>query len=575
MKSTMPCDPVHSPIGAAVLLALGLLLVTPQVFAQDAEIEQLRATTQVLIDTLVESGVLSREKANQMMERSRALAKAKAEAQLKEQILQQVQQAQPSQNAVPSGPEYGKDGKKVVRVPYVPESVRKEIRDQVKQDVLAQARSERWADSAASPEWLNRFTFESDFRLREEFVSLAGDNTAPGVTNFMGGNYTRAADAVLNTSNGIPTANTRDGFDRLRLRARVVATAKVNDAVSATLGLSTGNAGVGTTTSSNNQTMGQYFNNYTAVVDKAYLRIRPMGDALTLMGGRMSNPFLATDLVWRDDLGFEGLTGSYNAPLSGNTMGTLTAGYFPLKESSPNASSGRSLIAIQAVADTPLGYNGNKLKFGAALYSYHGLTGEKEGTVVSVPDYAARYEYAAGFRQRGNTLFNVRGDGAATPTLGLASEFSVLNLTAVLDMPNLISLPIRFTGDAVQNLGFKRAEIEKRIGGALTDGKDYGFMARVQVGALQVTKAGQWSASLAYRYLGSDAVLDAFTNSDFGLGGTNNKGIVMGVNYGLYDNTALSARWMSSNPIDSFGSGTSPMTRLSVDTIQFELSSKF
>lgn len=574
MKSKIPNEAVNSHTAAVLLATLGLMM-TPQAFAQDAEIEQLRATTQVLIDTLVESGVLSREKATQMMERSRALAKAKAEAQAKEQILLQVQQAQAAQNAAASVPEFGKDGKKIVRVPFVPESVRKEIRDQVKQEVLAQVRSERGGEAAAIPEWLSRITFETDFRLRQEFVTLARDNTAPGMANFMGGNYTRAADAVLNTSNGIPSANTQDDFSRTRLRARLAATAKVNEAVSVTMGLSTGNAGVGTTTSSNNQTMGQYFNNYTAVIDKAYVTLRPLGDKLTLSGGRMPNPFLATDLVWRDDLGFEGLTASYNAPVLANTRGTLTAGYFPLRESSPNASRSRSLFALQAVADTSLGFSGNKLKLGAALYNYQGLTGEKEGSVVSAPDYATRYEYAAGFRQRGNTLFNVRGDGAATPTLGLASEFNILNVTAVLDLPNLIALPVRLTGDAVQNLGFKRSDIERRMGGTLSDGKDYGFMARVQVGALQVNKPGQWSASLAYRYLGSDAVLDAFTNSDFGLGGTNNKGIVLGVNYGLYQNTALSARWLSSNPIDSYGSGTSPATRLSVDTLQFELNTKF
>jgi len=144
--------------------------------------------------------------------------------------------------------------------------------------------------------------------------------------------------------------------------------------------------------------------------------------------------FFATDLVWRDDLGFDGVSASYNTQLLANTKGTLTAGYFPLRESNPNTSRSRSLMAVQAVAEAPLGYNGNRLKVGAALYSYQGITGEREGAVVTAPDYATRYEYAAGFRQRGNTLFNVRGDGAATPTLGLASEFNTVNLTAAFGL---------------------------------------------------------------------------------------------------------------------------------------------
>jgi len=118
-----------------------------------------------------------------------------------------------------AGPKSARNGKKVVRVQYVPESVRKEIRDQVKQEVLAQARSQN--EPTTLPAWLNRFTFEGDIRLRQEVVGLAGDNSAPGQANFMGGNYTRAADAVVNTSNNLPSANTKDGYDRMRLRARV------------------------------------------------------------------------------------------------------------------------------------------------------------------------------------------------------------------------------------------------------------------------------------------------------------------------------------------------------------------
>jgi len=60
-------------------------------------------------------------------------------------------------------------------------------------------------------------------------------------------------------------------------------------------------------------------------------------------------------------------------------------------------------------------------------------------------------------------------------------------------------MPIRLTGDVAYNLGFKRSDINARTGGTLTDGKAYGFLARVQVGALNVTKAGQWNGSLAYR----------------------------------------------------------------------------
>ena len=70
-------------------------------------------------------------------------------------------------------------------------------------------------------------------------------------------------------------------------------------------------------------------------------------------------------------------------------------------------------------------------------------------------------------------------------------------------------------------------------------------------------------------------MLDAFVNSDFGLGGTNNKGVILGMNYGLFPNTVFSARWMSANQIDSFAPGSAAPARLSADTLQLEISARF
>jgi len=49
----------------------------------------------------------------------------------------------------------------------------------------------------------------------------------------------------------------------------------------------------------------------------------------------------------------------------------------------------------------------------------------------------------------------------------------------------------------------------------------------------------------------------------------------LGVNYGWFDNTVLSARWLSSNQIDSYAPGSDPVTKLSVDTLQFDLAVRF
>jgi hypothetical protein len=243
-------------------------------------------------------------------------------------------------------------------------------------------------------------------------------------------------------------------------------------------------------------------------------------------------------------------------------------------------------MGLQTGLDMKLGAGSspNKLQFGVALYNYQGLQGQRETTTAEqlispygyAADYATRSEYASGFRQRGNTLFNLRSlSDNKSPVFGLASGFRELNVTAALDLPRVLPLAVRLTADYVKNLAYNRTEMSARAGQSVTDGNAYGFLARAQVGNSAIARRGDWNASLTYRYLGSDAVLDAFTNSDFGLGGTNNKGYILGFNYGVYDNTWVTLRWMSSNPIDSYAPGSVTKTRLSVDTFQVELNSRF
>jgi hypothetical protein len=60
---------------------------------------------------------------------------------------------------------------------------------------------------------------------------------------------------------------------------------------------------------------------------------------------------------------------------------------------------------------------------------------------------------------------------------------------------------------------------------------------------------GHWQAKVGYRYLQSDAVLDAYTDSDFHLGGTNTKGYTVSGKFSPLDNVTIGARWMSANQI--------------------------
>ncbi|MBA5735346.1 putative porin, partial [Escherichia coli] len=56
-----------------------------------------------------------------------------------------------------------------VAVPYVPQLVRDQTRDQVKQEVVAQAKAENWAQPNTFPDWVSRIKLDGDLRVRDEY----------------------------------------------------------------------------------------------------------------------------------------------------------------------------------------------------------------------------------------------------------------------------------------------------------------------------------------------------------------------------------------------------------------------
>jgi hypothetical protein len=479
----------------------------------------------------------------------------------------------------------GEKGKaRVVRVPYVPESMRREIREQVKQEVLTQAKAERWGNPDALPEWLDRFTFEGDMRLRSDSFRLAKDNTPPGVAGNVSGasGLTRGADLSPTALGGVPNVNTQEDFNRTRLRLRFGATAKVAETVSAGFRISTGGTSGPTST---NQTQGQGFNKYSLVLDRGFITLRP-APWLELTGGRIANPFFSTDLVWADDLNFEGFAARFSHWLRPDLNAFVNAGYFPLRTDNPLQARSRDVQGMQAGLNWRLA-PASEFKLGAAIYGYHGIEGQVETNGRFGPpaatDYGSRYEYPNGLRQRGNTLFivNAPADNATGSTnyWGLASGFREFNVTGSLDLGRFDPIHVVLTGDYVRNLAFDERKIAERTGSQIVDARNIGFLGKITVGHPHIKRWGDWNLSLAYRWLGSDAVLDAFTNSDFGLGGTNNKGYILGGSWGIDKNAWISARWMASQLIESMapklaGSTKAP-TKLSADLLQIDLNAKF
>jgi hypothetical protein len=207
------------------------------------ELEHLRDTTLNLIKLLVQEGVVSQEKADALVRAAErnAITPAEIKAAPEKTVVAPAtaMQAEPTTVARP-GTKPATDSK-VVRVPYVPEVVKNEIRDQVKDEVIAQAKAEHWAEPNAVPEWLDRIAFDGDLRFRYQGNAYGSGNTPTVIYNGVTG-------ANLN--------NTTQDETWWRIRARLGVNATLSPELKARLSIATGNA---LNPISLNQDFGNYF----------------------------------------------------------------------------------------------------------------------------------------------------------------------------------------------------------------------------------------------------------------------------------------------------------------------------
>ena len=547
-------------LAGAVLLMACVASVSAD---QRTELLKLQHTTLNLIEALVTEGILSRERADQL------IAEAEQEAE------QQVKQEERSVA----------DKRDVVRVPYVPEFVKDEIRDEVRaglredvvNDVMSQAKNERWGVPGALPEWTSKIKLSGDVRVRWQSDLYANNNKDGLYFNFQGANRNGG---LINNQSAI--LNTTEDRHRARARVRLNLDAKVSNNIKMGLRLVSGDPNDPV---SANQTLGTDRGKYSASFDRTYLRYKGFDSDtynwITLYGGRMPNPWLHTNMVWDSDLNFDGIASTFRYNLTGsdnlydmdeqdkNLFFTL--GAFPLEEFELS-SRDKWLYGAQLGMDWTF-QNQSRLRFGVAYYDYENITGEKNALDSRLKDFTAPT-----FVQKGNTMFEISNDDPASfRKFALGSDYNILNMTAKYDIANFSPTHIILTADYALNLGYDKNEVIKRTGGVVfnpIEGSQDPFRKRnrayklgVLVGWPKLRERRQWNVSAAYKYLERDAVLDAFTDSDFHLGGTDAKGWVVSAGYGLDENTWMRLRWLTSDAIDG--------PPLGVDTLQLDLNSRF
>ena len=498
-------------------------------------LEQLRATTTSLINALVQEGVLSKEKADALLKKSSQDA---------------AELANSSDGNMTANDAEGKS----VRVQLVPEFVKQQLREEIKQDVMAKAKSEGWAYPGSIPDWLNAIEWEGDMRLRYEKDSFPSDNTTPSTLN--------ASSRRNVPSNNL--ANTSEDRDRFRLRARLGANVKVNDWLSGGIRMTTGTA---TDPISPNQTESASTGKYAFNLDRAFLTAK-LSPWLSATGGRFANPFFSTDLVWDPDLAFDGVVASVTPKLNDRFSAFGHLGAFPIEEvnkSNTNLAENKWLYGAQAGINWKV-YPKTSIKLAAAYYDFENVEGFSNGSTVSAFDSTV-----PAFRQKGNNTFNINPTNGQAVKYALASQFKEFNLTGQIDLANFEPVHVVFVGDYVRNLGFDQQEIKNRTGNTYAE-ENEAYQLKLMVGTLETTKKNTWQVWGAYKRLEADSVLDSFTDSDFNLGGTNAKGWVLGGSYGLDKNAWVTARWFSSDQITSYSSTT---TQLGIDVFMLDLNAKF
>lgn len=562
------------------LMLLGFL--GPAEAGEKEELLKLRSTTESLIKQLVKQGVLNEETAQDMFKQAEDDAgKLAAQAKTVEEI----------GNAEASGSPEADE----VRVPYIPEFMKDEIREQIRaelrtdvtNDVISKAKEEGWGLADALPEWTRKFKLSGDIRLRSENVFYADGNATgfyPDVQtiNQRGGEIAAFPDALLNTTND---------NHRFRERLRLGLDVDVVKGLKAAVRLSTGNFRDPVST---NQTLGQTGDRYEFNVDRAYLQYDHSNtygfNWLTLMGGRMKNPWFVgggeftsgSELVWDTDLSFEGFSATVRHNLGvSNGLGEdarmiyATAGAFPLQEA-PFSHNDKWLFGGQVGLDWGF-KNHDSLKFAVAYYDYKNVTARPNTSTTGTCDLNSRENDASmpEFMQGGNSLAAIclEGDqfnpGSTPGMLGLASDFNIINVNMRYDFALFNPIHFTFSADYAKNIGFDSRDVQQArlLGGGDVEDQTNAWQIRGDVGHLRVDRQGNWSTFVAYKSVERDSVLDAFSDSDFHLGGTNAKGWILGANYGLLNNVWLTSRWLTADVIEG--------PQYGVDVFQFDVNAKF
>ncbi len=257
---------------------------------------------------------------------------------------------------------------------------------------------------------------------------------------------------------------------------------------------------------STNQSFDGSFSEKQLWIDLAYARFSPNAvRGFTIIGGKMKNPFVHTNMIWDSDVNPEGAWAIYAYPGMGPFEPFVGMGVFGVE----NTTTDRD----------------------ARLHAYQ--VGFKWKVVKDVKWTSALsyYDFDNYERHAVATSGNTGAVGALT-----ADEFNIINVTNKLSWKAL-GHPMSAFVDFAQNCGNELA------------GQSDAWAVGYKIGKNK--KKGDWSAKYKYAYIQENSVPGRFNDSDFGH--SNRKGHQWGAAYNITDYLSAGVNLFCTEPVSGDG----------------------
>lgn len=314
-------------------------------------------------------------------------------------------------------------------------------------------------------------------------------------------------------------SNTGDQ-DRQRIRVRLGAYTEINPQVDTGIRIATGNNNDARST---NQSLEGNFSKKDIWLDQGYVDYHPTAiKNLHLIGGKMAQPWVSMgDIIWDNDINPEGLALTYKYPLGSTAELFGSAGHYTLQDN----------------------VDGEGKQFRHDLRLYAGQLGARFAITDNLKMTLGGSVYAYDNDEDTATLA-VNGNSAG-------EEFKVYEGFGQIDIGGL-PMPLSLYGQVANN-------------DSASNDQDMAWLAGVK------TKVFGFGVDYNYRDVQRNAVVGAFTDSDFANGFTGARGSKLKVSYELDKNFALGATYFMAD--SDYTNAT--LRDSKINTLQLDAEAKF